>query len=125
MSEYSHREIEKKWQAYWQEKGTFHVSNASELPKYYVGYVSLSFGCGAARGNCAGVHRLGYLPAKRLKGFNVLHPMGFDSFRVYQARAIRDPNWPQHPTCYHRAEYWPAISNSLKTWFELLIGFWK
>ena len=36
MSDYSHREIEKKWQDYWESNGTFSVENQSNLPKYYV-----------------------------------------------------------------------------------------
>ncbi|GGB89840.1 leucine--tRNA ligase [Dyadobacter sediminis] len=82
MSEYSHREIEKKWQAYWESQGTFSVENQSDRPKYYVlDMFPYPSGAGLHVG-----HPLGYIASdiysryKRQKGFNVLHPMGFDSF---------------------------------------------
>lgn len=80
--QYHHREIEKKWQKYWAEHKTFRADNHSEKQKYYVlDMFPYPSGAGLHVG-----HPLGYIASdifsryKRLKGFNVLHPMGYDSF---------------------------------------------
>lgn len=80
--EYNHSEIEKKWQKYWEENNTYKVEIDKSKPKFYVlDMFPYPSGAGLHVG-----HPLGYIASdiysryKKLKGFNVLHPMGFDSF---------------------------------------------
>ena len=79
---YDFREIEAKWQKYWEQHRTFKVENSVDMPKFYVlDMFPYPSGAGLHVG-----HPLGYIASdiyarfKRHKGYNVLHPQGYDSF---------------------------------------------
>ena len=95
---YNFLEIEKKWQDYWAKNQTFKAENNSLLPKYYVlDMFPYPSGAGLHVG-----HPLGYIASdiysryKRHKGFNVLHPQGYDSFGLpaeqYAIQTGQHPN---------------------------------
>lgn len=95
--EYNFRDIEKNWQKKWKESQVYKVTNDFSKPKCYVlDMFPYPSGAGLHVG-----HPLGYIASdiysryKRLKGFNVLHPMGFDSFGLPAEQYALDTG--QHP----------------------------
>ncbi|UWY28911.1 leucine--tRNA ligase [Flavobacterium sp. TR2] len=98
---YNPNEIEAKWQKYWAENQTFAAKNNSEKPKHYVlDMFPYPSGAGLHVG-----HPLGYIASdvysrfKRHQGFNVLHPMGYDSFGLpAEQYAIQTGQRPEDTT---------------------------
>lgn len=99
--DYNFSDIERKWQKAWEENGVYTVSNESNKPHYYVlDMFPYPSGAGLHVG-----HPLGYIASdiysryKRLKGFNVLHPMGFDSYGLpAEQYAIQTGQHPEKTT---------------------------
>lgn len=106
--DYNFKEIEKKWQSYWAEHHTFKAEEDSSRPKYYVlDMFPYPSGAGLHVG-----HPLGYIASdiysryKRLCGFNVLHPMGYDSFGLpAEQYAIQTGQHPAVTTSKNIARY--------------------
>ena len=105
---YNFLEIEEKWQGYWAKNQTFQAKNTSDLPKYYVlDMFPYPSGAGLHVG-----HPLGYIASdiyaryKRHKGFNVLHPQGYDSFGLpAEQYAIQTGQHPELTTKTNIARY--------------------
>ena len=105
---YNHKEIEAFWQEYWAEHQTFKAQNDSTKPKYYVlDMFPYPSGAGLHVG-----HPLGYIASdimaryKRHKGFNVLHPQGYDSFGLpAEQYAIQTGQHPAVTTAQNIARY--------------------
>ena len=105
---YHHEKIEAKWQKYWAEHQTFAATNHSDKPKYYVlDMFPYPSGAGLHVG-----HPLGYIASdivarfKRHKGFNVLHPQGYDSFGLpAEQYAIQTGQHPDTTTKENIARY--------------------
>ena len=114
MAEYNFREIEQKWQGFWKEKGTFHAEVDPNRPKFYsLDMFPYPSGAGLHVG-----HPLGYIASdivsrfKILKGFNVLHPMGYDSFGLpAEQYAIQTGQHPAITTEQNIARYTEQLKN--------------
>ena len=99
--QYDFRNIEKKWQKFWKESGIYNVSIDSSKKKFYIlDMFPYPSGAGLHVG-----HPLGYIASdiysryKRHKGFNVLHPQGYDSFGLpAEQYAIQTGQHPQKTT---------------------------
>ena len=106
--DYNFREIEKKWQAYWADNHVYRTVEDPSKPKYYVlDMFPYPSGAGLHVG-----HPLGYIASdiysryKRLKGFNVLHPMGYDSFGLpAEQYAIQTGQHPEKTTVQNISRY--------------------
>ena len=114
MSEYNFREIEKKWQEHWLVNNTFKTLSTSDKPKHYVlDMFPYPSGAGLHVG-----HPLGYIASdiiaryKRQKGFNVLHPMGFDSFGLpAEQYAMQTGQHPAITTAENLNRYKEQLNN--------------
>ena len=106
--EYNHKDIEKRWQNYWKENNVYTTEIDQARPKYYVlDMFPYPSGAGLHVG-----HPLGYIASdiysryKRLQGFNVLHPMGFDAYGLpAEQYAIQTGQHPEITTQKNIARY--------------------
>ena len=112
--EYNHREIEPKWQKYWTDNDVYKVEIEEDKPKYYVlDMFPYPSGAGLHVG-----HPLGYIASdiysryKKLNGFNVLHPMGFDAFGLpAEQYAIKTGQHPAVTTAKNIERYKQQLGN--------------
>ena len=106
--EYNHREIESRWQNYWRENKVYHAEIDKNRKKFYVlDMFPYPSGAGLHVG-----HPLGYIASdiysryKRLQGFNVLHPMGYDAYGLpAEQYAIQTGQHPEVTTMQNIARY--------------------
>ncbi|MFZ4454791.1 MAG: leucine--tRNA ligase [Bacteroidales bacterium] len=106
--EYNFREIEQKWQQFWKDNGVYRVTENESKPKFYVlDMFPYPSGAGLHVG-----HPLGYIASdiysrfKRLQGFNVLHPMGYDAYGLpAEQYAIQTGQHPAVTTKINIARY--------------------
>lgn len=106
--EYNHKDIESRWQQYWQENKIYKTEIEADKPKFYVlDMFPYPSGAGLHVG-----HPLGYIASdiysrfKRLKGFNVLHPMGYDAYGLpAEQYAIQTGQHPEITTKENTERY--------------------
>ncbi|MBR5552070.1 MAG: leucine--tRNA ligase [Muribaculaceae bacterium] len=106
--EYNHKDIESRWQQYWKDNNTYKTEIDSARPKFYVlDMFPYPSGAGLHVG-----HPLGYIASdiysrfKRLQGFNVLHPMGYDAYGLpAEQYAIQTGQHPEVTTRQNIARY--------------------
>ena len=112
--EYDFGRIERTWKQYWKENNIYKVSNNSDKPKFYIlDMFPYPSGAGLHVG-----HPLGYIASdifaryKRLKGYNVLHPMGFDAFGLpAEQYALETGQHPAVTTEKNIARYTEQLDN--------------
>ena len=112
--EYNFREIEKRWQSQWVKDKSYHVTEDTSKEKFYVlNMVPYPSGAGLHVG-----HPLGYIASdiyaryKRLKGFNVLNPMGYDAYGLpAEQYAIQTGQHPEVTTVANIARYRQQLDN--------------
>lgn len=112
--EYNFSDIEKKWKDYWKENQVYQVSNHSPKPKFYIlDMFPYPSGAGLHVG-----HPLGYIASdiyaryKRLRGYNVLHPMGYDAFGLpAEQYALETGQHPAVTTEQNIARYRKQLDN--------------
>ena len=120
--EYNFREIEKKWHQKWVENKTYKVIEDENKKKFYVlNMFPYPSGAGLHVG-----HPLGYIASdiyaryKRLNGFNVLDPMGYDAYGLpAEQYAIQTG---QHPRGYYRSQHQPLSRAARQDWLLLRLG---
>ena len=108
MSRYNPADIEPRWQAYWSERKTFAASNVSEKPKYYtLSMFPYPSGSGLHVGHPESYTAIDIVARyKRMKGFNVLNPMGWDAFGLPAERAaVRENRHPAEITAENIAYF--------------------
>jgi leucyl-tRNA synthetase len=114
MADYNFQEIEKKWQSYWEKNQIFNAEVDHSKPKFYsLDMFPYPSGAGLHVG-----HPLGYIASdiitryKRLQGFNVLHPMGYDSFGLpAEQYAIQTGQHPALTTEQNIQRYTEQLKN--------------
>ncbi len=108
IMDYNHKKIEQRWQQYWKENKVYHAEVDPSRPKFYVlDMFPYPSGAGLHVG-----HPLGYIASdifaryKRLNGFNVLHPMGYDAYGLpAEQYAIQTGQHPEKTTSENIARY--------------------
>jgi leucyl-tRNA synthetase len=114
MADYNFQEIEKKWQTYWEQNQIFNAQVDPTKPKFYsLDMFPYPSGAGLHVG-----HPLGYIASdiitrfKRLQGYNVLHPMGYDSFGLpAEQYAIQTGQHPALTTEQNIQRYTEQLKN--------------